>query len=718
MEFFLKARPVWAAGREREMNLTCGFCARIVRTGEKMVTLTMTGSCFYHVYINGEPFQFGPARCAHGYYRVDEWDIAPLLREGENFVALEVSGYNINSFYSLDQPSFVQAEIRCEGEVLACTDGEGRGGFTGFVLHDRVQRVQRYSFQRAFAEAYRLRSRYAEWRMGGSHEEQAPLVVTAPKTCIARELPPFVMKPLYPGHEIAGGVVQTGVEPDAYWRHRSLTNIGVKLKGYREEDLELCQSRELQEMVFHRLPEGEDTEDASNGEPYVPGVWQSIDDRRYRIYRWPREQTGFLCFSVRCEHPVRLFAVYDEILTHSGAIDPLRQESVASIRLVLEPGSYKFQSADPIGFRYLMVFALDGGCEITDIHLREFAFSMPITAVYETSDKQLRMIYDAAVETFRQNAADLFTDCPTRERGGWLCDSYFTSRVEYALTGQSRVERLFLQNYLLPDAFDCLPKGMLPMCYPGDHYDGWYIPNWALWFVVELKEYVHRSGDRQLAVQAKRRVYELFEYFKSFENEYGLLEKLDGWIFVEWSKANDLVQDVNYPTNMLFAAAMSAAGRLFGDEALQKKAEKAREAIRRLSFDGEFFADNACRAEGGLRPSGERTEACQYYAFFFDTATPDSHPALWNRLLAEFGPHRTELRLYPEIYPANALGGICMRLYLLSRYGHREKVRREIADYCAYMVEKTGTLWEHVTDFASCNHGYASYVAELLLENA
>ena len=29
---------------------------------------------------------------------------------------------------------------------------------------------------------------------------------------------------------------------------------------------------------------------------------------------------------------------------------------------------------------------------------------------------------------------------------------------------------------------------MLPMCYPSDHNDGVFIPNWAMWFVVQLKD--------------------------------------------------------------------------------------------------------------------------------------------------------------------------------------------------------------------------------------
>ena len=34
-----------------------------------------------------------------------------------------------------------------------------------------------------------------------------------------------------------------------------------------------------------------------------------------------------------------------------------------------------------------------------------------------------------------------------------------------------------------------------------------------------------------------------------------------------------------------------------------------------------------------------------------------------------------------------------------------------------YMAKETGTLWEHMSTYASCNHGFASYIA-VLLKNA
>ena len=300
-------------------------------------------------------------------------------------------------------------------------------------------------------------------------------------------------------------------------------------------------------------------------------------------------------------------------------------------------------------------------------------------------------------------------DCPSRERAGWLCDSFFTSRVAKDLCGDTRIEQNFFENFRLPPKFGYLPDGMLPMCYPADHNDGVFIPNWALWFVVELEEYLERSGDRDMVQALRPRVLRLFDYFKKFRNEDGLLEKLESWVFVEWSAANSFVQDVNYPSNMLYAKALDAAGKMYGLSELTDDAERIRDTIRRQSFDGAFFADNARRVNGKLQTTTNRTEVCQYFAFFFDVATPETHSELWQRLRKEFGPQRKQTKAFPEIHPANAFVGNVLRLELLSRYGLCQQLLDESLAYQLYMADRTGTLWENDGAYASCDHGFASH---------
>jgi alpha-L-rhamnosidase len=364
--------------------------------------------------------------------------------------------------------------------------------------------------------------------------------------------------------------------------------------------------------------------------------------------------------------------------------------------------------------RYLKLNLLQGMCEVENLYLREYANSETEEARFSCSNPRLNQIYEAARQTFKQNATDIFMDCPSRERAGWLCDSFFTSRVAFDLCGNTTIEKNFFENYLLPAGFTHLPEGMLPMCYPADHYDGVFIPNWALWFVIQLEEYQARSGDQELVVALRFRLEALYEYFQKFINQDGLLEKLESWVFVEWSKANSFVQHVSYPTNMLYAAALAAGGRMYNEPDLIDQAEQIRDVIRQQSFDGEFFVDNAVRKDGQLQVTQNRTEICQYFAFFFDIATPQTHSELWDKLLHQFGPKRKQTNTFPEIHLANAFVGNYLRSELLSRYDQQAQIKKEIVDFFLYMAEQTGTLWENIGASASCNHGFSSHVAHSL----
>ena len=156
---FRSANPIWPKGREKEMNLWVGFRAVFEAPPGKHVYLRMTGCTFYRVYLNGKFHGWGPGRAPLDYARVDLWDITPLLVEGKNFVAVEVAGYNVNAYYVMDEPSFLQAEVVTDSEVLASTAETGKPFEAKFLPH-HIERVQRYTFQRTFSEVYHLEARF------------------------------------------------------------------------------------------------------------------------------------------------------------------------------------------------------------------------------------------------------------------------------------------------------------------------------------------------------------------------------------------------------------------------------------------------------------------------------------------------------------------------------------------------------------------------------
>ena len=686
---FIKARPVWESGAEKVMNHSVVLQTEIEKNGKSAV-LAIAAHCSFTVLVNGSIVAHGPARAGHGYYRADELDLTDLLRDGTNQLTVRVAGYNVNSFHYLDKPSFVCAELLIGGEVVAYTNAPCVG-FAALDLPERMTKVQRYSFQRHMVECYAL--------VPDQKSAQIELALTEDKAFICRDVPYGEVEELYPCAVLATGTVNYDQSRPVYG-NREVTKIYDEFFGYAQEELEYHSYRTASYMVFS-APRAYSLDTAA-----IPVCAETYVDVDMGV-----NYTGIFEFDVEACGKGELYVLFDELMP-GGQLNCFRNGTSNIVVVRAENGSYSVRCQEPYTMRYIRLVAK--GCSFTIKGLRLFKVAFPkskITAQYVGKDETMRLIYDAAVETFRANTVDIYMDCPSRERAGWLCDSFFTSRVEKTLTGKSVVEKAFLANFLMPEKFDYIPEGMLPMCYPADHNDHTYIPNWAMWYVVELGEYAKRTGDYELIADAKQRVYALLDFFRPFENEYGLLEKLQSWVFVEWSKANELVQDVSFASNMLYAVMKDTIAELYGDAPLRDEAAKLRSTIAKMSMtESGFFCDNMYRRDGKLVLSGERTEACQYYAFFCGIATPESHPWLWNTLVNDFGPDRVQKGVYPEIWVANAFIGNYLRLDLLDRYGCHEALYENIKGYFAYMAERTGTLWELTADQASCNHGFASHV--------
>jgi alpha-L-rhamnosidase len=608
----------------------------------------------------------------------------------------------------LNQPGLLQAEIVADGQVVAATGQAGRP-WHACQLDHVVRQVGRYSSQRTFLEVYKLSAGWDAW-IGASPLKEFELRthVVEEMNLLARRAPYPEFHKRSPTIHVREGTVKLAAEPLDAERITSLQEIGLKRGGFP-----VSQQKVRPLETVGRLVEVESRE---LKKPSAGGDVIRLGQNAFHTLSFGENLSGFVGATFHCKAPARVYLLFDEILS-KGSVNPVRSSCLNIVTLQLDAGTYNFESFEPYTLAYLKFVALDGDCEIENVYLREIAHPNVWKASFACSDDRLNRLFEAGRETFRQNSVDLFMDCPSRERAAWLCDSFFTARAAHCLTGQQRIEHDFLENFALPERFGPIPAGMLPMCYPADHRPNVFIPNWALWFVLQLEEYCQRGGDPALIERLEDRVLGLFDYFKPFLNDDGLLEGLEGWVFIEWSKANDFVQDVNYPTNMLYAAALQSAGKLYDRPDLLSQAGRVREVILRDSFDGSFFVDNAVRTDARLEPTRHRTETCQYYAFFFGIASPETHAELWQRLLNDFGPDRLKRNAFPEIHPSNAFIGNVLRLELLSQHHRQEQLAEEMIDYYLYMARQTGTLWENVHAQASCNHGFASHVVNHLYKD-
>lgn len=698
---FKSAVPVWQSEKENEMNYNIAFRS-VIKKSRKCV-VAVSASNMYQMFVNGEIASEGPARAGHGYYRVDEIDISDFLTNDENIVCIYVDGYNVPNFYLVKQPAFLCAEIIADGNIAAAT---GVGGFDAKYHDERLRKVVRYSVQRTFTEVYSYKKTYRSFErdINCTYDKIANIAPVEHKNFICRDIP-YPCYRSYNAVPMYAGRITPDNSDTEFMRDRVLV-LESPDNGFDLDEVELIPCDDVQKYKF--IPENDIL---NSSEPIT------IGEKKYAMYNLPREKTGFITLDIECDKNAKIMIVFDEVLSN-GDIDLKRSYPgntvINCVTWYLESGRYSLITNEPYTFKYIKLinFSNDSNIKINSIGLTGFENAAKIIPLSNGSE-QLKRIYNAAFETYIQNTVDIYTDCPSRERAGWLCDSFFTARTEHFLTGKSEIEHNFLENFIFTKSEIWNESPMLPMCYPADG-DG-FIPQWAMWYILELSEYLDRSGNAGFVAAAKNKVTNLMSYFEKYENSDGLLENLDGWNFVEWSKANDFVSGVNFPTNMLYAMTLRTADVLYPGNGYAEKAKSLTETICKMSYINGFFHDQALRNETNvLYVTDSVTETCQYYAFFTGVATCKTHADLLDKLVSEFGRKREKTGLYKEIYPSNAFIGYFLRLEILAQNGYISEMLQDIEDYFLPMADTTGTLWEMNSPSASCNHGFASYIMVLL----
>lgn len=688
---FKKACPVWLEGLEREQNLFASFKAELASLeGAK---IHICAAFFYRLFVNGKFVSFGPARAAKGYARKDVIDISPYGNaNGKNTVVIEVAGYNCRSLSTCISHSFLCAEIIKNGEAIAFT---GRD-FVGALMSEKVIPCERYSAQRHFGEVW-------DYTTKSSCEAETVTLSSMPK--VIDRVSPY---PVYNAINAGGASVFGSFEYDEALpckNTRSSFTLSEYWGMFHEEEIPYKPFRFIQKQRQNIIKKN------------VP-LPLTLGEGEYVIFDLDFINCGFLNLSVfaHCECDFIIgFSEYCE-----NDIFSFTDINAQNVIEYITDGNkaYTLQSFEPYALRFAILMLKKGKLTLSSFGITTFERDMANAFCPDLKDPVLNGIRDAAMRTFAHNAVDIYTDCPSRERAGWLCDSYFTAEAEYFFFEKTPVEDAFLQNYYLYPGDGEIPKGMLPMCYPSDSKrtgENSYIPQWNMWYVIEAEEYISKrnpSADRELFRES---IEKFLAFLESYENEDGLLEDLPGWNFVEWSDANKWTSGVNYPTNFLYAGTLRAAYRLFRNEKLLEKAQKVSSLALKLSFDGALFTDNAKRVNGVLQNTGNTSEACQYYALLFggvDINAPE-YTSLKKFVRSGFLPAPSDGR---KFVPVNAFIGLYLRIKVLLKLGYYNILLDEMEDFFGGMVKKTGTLWEYRQMKGSFDHGFASFVLPAIYE--
>ena len=704
-------KQIWAENLRDELNVALVF--KYSLTVKEETLLKIAGNVSFRLSVNGNIVGYGPRRKAHGKAALNIYPLNEYIGKTVE-ITVECCSYRVNNFYIVNQQPFFAAEIVCGGNTVADSFD-----FKAYINNGKLRKVQRFAYQRGFIEAYNL-----------GENELLPVNTDEKEVCIIENsYAPYPLLDVVDAKAYESGKIfrkaQFTEYDDSYLNRRNAGRFPREEQEYR--------------ITLENDAYGFDRTDAEG----------EVLSGSYRCYKLSRNACGFISFDAEVLEDADLMINYDELLSpviyennekfrsdsseeqnvvndrseslKNGAtnIDIYRLHSISAINYKLKKGKYSLLTFEPDEMRFIKFFVISGAVKLTNVHMVTYENS-EIKAEFSCDDEQLDLLFNSAVNTFLPNAVDVLTDCPSRERAGWLCDSYFSGRAEIVLTGNNHVEKNTLEAFLdyKPEFCKGVPKGVLPMCYPCDHIaEGRFIHNWCMWFVLELESYLARTGDKEFVNRFKDKVDDFINYEFRYMNDDGLLENMDGWVFVEWSRANDLTNGVNYPTNMLFSRTLKAAATLFDNDNYAKIAARMDEAIKKQSFNGKFFVDNATRNDRGeLVRNTEWTETCQYYAFWLGYADRETHPELFSVIFDEFADRGDLTYKYSEISRSNAFIGLYLRLDYLSRIGENEKLIRDMKQFFLYQAEETGTFWEYVTPVGSCCHAFAAIMCEWIFK--
>lgn len=690
---FQKAKTIFLHNLRDEMNVSAIFKTKFINSGEN-VRLIITGATFYRIIVNDNFVGYGPAKAPKGYTRVDEIDLNDYVCDGDNCVTIELSSYGCDSFYAVNVPGFLQAEILIDGMAVAATGYD----FKGFLNTEREQKVMRYSFQRHFSEVYRC---------GSEDLMEIPVeIVETGLTLIPRVVPFPDYAIVSPAPKARRGEL-TEDKKEEYQYQRYVDNIS-------DDSTKGSNGFEKEEILYKPLYDMMDKSYTITDNDFSYSFPLHLVKGEYVIFDMKRNTVGFIRHAIRSLSDKCRVVIGINERDKNGAFFPMENDITNVVDYHMSAGDFEKETFEVYGFRYLYFCVLEGEIDLLGLEVREYAYRLKSFPAINTDNIKLEKIYNAAVETFRQNTLDVFMDCPTRERAGWFMDGLFTARAEYFLTGKTVINEVMLKNVVDATDFPNIPDGMIPMCYPAETM-GMFIPQWAMWYGVQVYEQVIRTG--QSPEPYKKVLYGIYSWLSRHENESGLLEKLEGWNFVEWSRCNDedWIQDVNYPTNMLYSFYLEKLGEMYQDTELCQKSEHVKKMVLEKSFNGVYFVENARYDENGvLKNTQNVSETCQYYAIWTGVANleEEKFSCLKSLVLDTFGVFGTHE--FEPYEPSNAFNGFYLRMEILLRMNQKELLQKEIEDFFGGMVQKSGTLWEHKTASNSMNHGFASWVAEVI----
>jgi len=240
-------------------------------------------------------------------------------------------------------------------------------------------------------------------------------------------------------------------------------------------------------------------------------------------------------------------ALYDE-KQHKGNRNEVGTRQALGILDEVYPDGGQKRSFEPLWWRTwryvdLDIQTQDEPLTLDGMEAHFTAFPYTVKAEFHASDPDLEKIWSIGWHTVQLDSHETYMDTPYYEQLQYSGDTRLQEMITYAVTGDDRLPRQAIRA--LNDSR--IPEGITASRYPSQLPQ--YIPTFSLLWIGMLHDnYMYRS-DEQFTKSILPGTRTVLSWYAGYQHADGVLSKLPWWSFIDWVETETKRDFPSYDSN-------------------------------------------------------------------------------------------------------------------------------------------------------------------------
>ena len=570
--------PGWSAEDDADTRIV--YFRKTFSIGEEEVPVSkkirISADSRYKLYVNGTFVQEGPQKALSlKEWYVDEAELAPYLKEGENAVGVEVIRFPAPSFSSAKENTndsllrtqianlYVQdlpggEDIPLEGKSGWKSVRNGEITIVGEDEHPAPIHAQEHVLATAF---------FAGWKEAGYDDSawlpaQPKMIydipnADAPGNLIQRTIPAQRHKDL----RFAEALCLRDPQGIRFKKDEALF-MHAKSAGYSDEAAAAVATKEIGTIPV--LEGHEPVLDAWNrmlageGSVVIPAGVTEIEEISAGA-----EECGYLLYAFAGGRGAKVSTLCSECY----AYPPENEEDAGGFGQGPKPvkgdrtdwrngklyGHVSHYTAAGYGtedkpetyepywfrtFRYIQLRITAGEEPLTILSLscRETGYPLDVKTGFEVSDPTFAPIWDISVRTLERCMHETYFDCPFYEQLQYAMDSRSEILYTYMISADDRLARQAMEAFRQSQRPDGMTNSDAPTMKSN------VIPGFSIYYLLMVHDHMMYFGDRELVKRHLPAIDQILAFFDRNLTKDGLVGKVGGpimrdryWSFIDWS---------------------------------------------------------------------------------------------------------------------------------------------------------------------------------------